>query len=145
MRQKYLDVVDEVEVLKDDLDAVSRDLDRLASGRGVELHATVDKFGKTANLKLHDAPLGEGEEEPPPPKYTGLKLFKKPNVRQVFNTLFFRANDSISFTGFCIEASKWRKRGLWNSLSIYSTSESLLSMPRLSHQLPMPSNYIFSR
>jgi len=87
MRQKYLDVVDEVELLKDDLDAVSRDLDRLASGRGIELHATIDKFGKSANLQLHDAPSGEGEEQPPP-KNTGLKLFQKPTVRQVRSKLF---------------------------------------------------------
>jgi hypothetical protein len=43
---KYLDVVDEVELLKSDLDAVSRDLDRLSKGNNVELHATFDKFGE---------------------------------------------------------------------------------------------------
>ena len=83
MRQKYLDVVDEVELLKEDLDAVSRDLDKLSSGGGAELHATIDKFGKTANLKLHDAPLAEGNAPEPPSKYTGLKFFRKPTVRQV--------------------------------------------------------------
>ena len=42
----YLDVVDEVELLKEDPDAVSRDLDWLSSGRGAE-------------KRLHDVPLGE--------------------------------------------------------------------------------------
>jgi hypothetical protein len=83
MRQKYLEVVDEVELLKEDLDAVSRDLDHLSNGKGAEIHATIDKFGKTANLKLHDAPLTEGDEPEQPPQYTGLKFFRKPTVRQV--------------------------------------------------------------
>lgn len=83
MRQKYLEVVDEVELLKEDLDAVSRDLDHLSNGKGAEIHATIDRFGKTANLKLHDAPLTEGDEPEQPPKYTGLKFFRKPTVRQV--------------------------------------------------------------
>ena len=81
MRSKYLHVVDEVEVLKSDFDAVSRDLDQLSKGQDVELHATFNKFGRTANLQVHDAPIGgDGEEEK---QYTGLKLFKIPSVRQV--------------------------------------------------------------
>ena len=82
LKSKYLDVVDEVELLKSDLDAVSNDLDRLSRGQNVELHATFDKFGKTANLQVHDGPQenGEGEE---PKRNTGLKLFKPPTVRQV--------------------------------------------------------------
>jgi hypothetical protein len=55
----------------------------LSNGKGAEIHATIDKFGKTANLKLHDAPLTEGDEPEPPSKYTGLKFFRKPTVRQV--------------------------------------------------------------
>ena len=82
MRSKYLDVVDEVEVLRNDLDAVSRDLDRLSKGQNVELHATFDKFGKTANLQVHDAPT-ESEDDGRKKRYTGLKLFKVPTVRQV--------------------------------------------------------------
>jgi hypothetical protein len=83
LKRKYLDVVDEVEILKNDLDTVSRDLDRLSRGQNVELHATFGKFGKTANLQLHDAPMEDGSEAPPP-KNTGLKLFKVPTVRQVY-------------------------------------------------------------
>lgn len=48
----------------------------------MELHATFDKFGKTANLQVHDAPT-EGEEDGRKKRYTGLKLFKVPTVRQV--------------------------------------------------------------
>jgi len=88
LRRKYLDVVDEVEILKSDLDNVTRDLDRLSRGQGAELHATVTKFGKTANLQLHDAPIGDGDDRPPD-DITGLKLFRVPNVRQVFNFLNF--------------------------------------------------------
>ena len=73
--------MDEVEVLKNDLDAVSRDLDRLSKGQNVELHATFDKFGKTANLQVHDAPLSDEQEQKK--RYTGLKLFQVPKVRQV--------------------------------------------------------------
>jgi hypothetical protein len=83
LKLKYLDVVDEVEILKNDLDAVSKDLDRLSRGQGVELHATFDKFGKTANLQLHDAPTEDGESEKTIDD-TGLKFFKVPNIRQVF-------------------------------------------------------------
>jgi hypothetical protein len=83
LRSKYLDVVDEVEILKNDLDAVSKDLDRLSKGNNVELHATFDKFGKTANLKMHDAPLTEDGEEEKAPGTTGLKFWKTPTVRQV--------------------------------------------------------------
>jgi hypothetical protein len=83
MRQRYLDVVDEVELLKEDLDAVSRDLDHLSNGKGAEIHATIDRFGKTANLMLHDAPLTGVDELEEPPTYTGLKFFRKPTVRQV--------------------------------------------------------------
>jgi hypothetical protein len=72
-----------VEILKTDLDAVSRDLDRLSRGQNVELHATFDKFGKTANLQVHDGPTEDGESEKPI-EDTGLKLFKVPNVRQVY-------------------------------------------------------------
>jgi hypothetical protein len=85
LRSKYLDVVDEVEILKHDLDAVSKDLDRLSKGNNVELHATFDKFGKTANLQLHDAPLAEDEREEDAPGNSGLKLWKTPTVRQVFD------------------------------------------------------------
>lgn len=83
MRRKYLDVVDEVEILKNDLDTVSKDLERFANGQNAELHATFNKFGKTANLQLHDAPTddGESEREKNP---NGLKLFKVPVIRQVF-------------------------------------------------------------
>ena len=87
MKSKYLDVVDEVEVLKNDLDAVSKDLDRLSKGNNVELHATFDKFGKTANLQLHDAPLADEGEEEPAPGSTGLKFWKTPIVRQVVKLL----------------------------------------------------------
>jgi hypothetical protein len=86
LKNKYLDVVDEVELLKNDLDAVSKDLDRLSRGNNVELHATFDKFGKTANLQLLDGP--SGDDDPNEKKrYTGLKLFKIPNVRQVVEVL----------------------------------------------------------
>ena len=88
LRNKYLDVVDEVELLKNDLDAVSQDLDRLSRGNNVELHATFDKFGKTANLQVHDAPL-EGEDPNGKKRNTGMKLFKVPNVRQVFPFFVF--------------------------------------------------------
>lgn len=81
-------MVDEVEVLKNDLDAVSKDLDRLSKGNNVELHATFDKFGKTANLQLHDAPLRDEEGEETPPGTTGLKFWKTPTVRQVFDHLY---------------------------------------------------------
>lgn len=81
LRSKYLDVVDEVEILKQDLDTISRDLDRLSKGQNVELHATFDKFGKTANLQVHDAPNDEEEERKK--RNTGLKIFKPPSVRQV--------------------------------------------------------------
>jgi hypothetical protein len=81
MRRKYLDVVDEVEVLKSDFDAVSRDLEQLSKGQDVELHATFNKFGRTANLQVHDAPTECDDEEEK--RYTGLKLFKVPSVRQV--------------------------------------------------------------
>lgn len=81
-------MVDEVEVLKNDLDAVSKDLDRLSKGNNVELHATFDKFGKTANLQLHDAPLGGEEGEENPPGNTGLKFWKTPTVRQVLHYLY---------------------------------------------------------
>jgi hypothetical protein len=63
---------------------VSRDLDRLSKGQNVELHATFDKFGKTANLQVHDAPTDEENEEKK--RNTGLKLFRVPNVRQVSHT-----------------------------------------------------------
>jgi alanyl-tRNA synthetase len=82
LKRNYLDVVDEVENLKSDLDAVSKDLDRLSRGQGVELHATIDKFGKTTNLQVHDAPTEDGENENNDPN-TGLKLVRLPNVRQV--------------------------------------------------------------
>jgi hypothetical protein len=82
LKTKYLDVVDEVENLKNDLDAVSRDLDQIAKGKDVELHATFNKFGKTANLQLHDAPTEDGGSEPPN-QNTGLKFFRIPTVRQV--------------------------------------------------------------
>jgi hypothetical protein len=85
--RKYEDVVDEVEVLKADLDAVSKDLERLSKGVGVELHATFDKFGKTENLQVHDLPSEDGDEEPPD-QNVGLKLFRVPNVRQVFDLLY---------------------------------------------------------
>jgi hypothetical protein len=127
MRQKYLDVVDEVEFLKDDLDAVSRDLDRLANGGAVELHATVDKFGKAANLKLHDAPLEEGEEKPPP-KYTGLKLFQKPTVRQVRPFALITSYWSTFTKGYYSVVSKWRRLGRWNCSLICFTLGSLRSM-----------------
>jgi len=81
MRRKYLDVVDEVEVLKSDFDAVSRDLEQLSKGQDLELHATFNKFGKTANLQVHDAPTECDDEDEK--RYTGLKLFKVPSVRQV--------------------------------------------------------------
>lgn len=83
MKRKYLDVVDEVEILKADLDAVSRDLERLANGQTAELHATFNKFGKTANLQLHDAPTNDGQGERPEERSTGLKFFKVPVIRQV--------------------------------------------------------------
>jgi hypothetical protein len=86
LRRKYLDVVDEVEILKSDFDAVSKDLENLSKGQDVELHATFNKFGKTANLQVHDAPLGDGSE--PEKANTGLKLFKTPSVRQVPNFEF---------------------------------------------------------
>lgn len=102
MKNKYLDVVDEVEVLKNDLDAVSKDLDRLSKGNNVELHATFDKFGKTANLHLHDAPLAEEGEEEPAPGSTGLKFWKTPIVRQVIN--FYDYTDiSTSIREYYIE------------------------------------------
>jgi hypothetical protein len=82
LKTKYLDVVDEVENLKNDLDAVSRDLDQISKGHDVELHATFNKFGRTGNLQLHDAPTEGGGSEPPDPN-TGLKFFRVPNVRQV--------------------------------------------------------------
>ena len=69
-------------MLKEDFDAVARDLDRLSKGKGVELHATFDKFGRTANLQVHDAPE-EGNEEQG--WHTGLKLFRVPNIRQYFH------------------------------------------------------------
>lgn len=69
-------------MLKSDLDAVSNDLDRLSRGQNVELHATFDKFGKIANLQVHDAPTDNGDGKKPD-KNTGLKLFKPPTVRQV--------------------------------------------------------------
>ena len=70
-----------MEILKSDFDAVSQDLENLSKGQDVELHATFNKFGKTANLQVHDAPTGnEGAEEK---ANTGLKLFKTPSVRQV--------------------------------------------------------------
>jgi hypothetical protein len=81
MRRKYLDVVDEVEVLKSDFDAVSRDLEQLSKGQDLELHATFNKFGKMANLQVHDAPTECDDEDEK--RYTGLKLFKVPSVRQV--------------------------------------------------------------
>lgn len=88
MKRKYLDVVDEVEILKKDLDTVSRDLERLANGQSAELHATFSKFGKTANLQLHDAPTESDESEPPPRNPHGLKLFKVPSIRQVTPSYF---------------------------------------------------------
>jgi hypothetical protein len=82
LKIKYLDVVDEVENLKHHLDAVSRDLEQIAKGSDVELHATFNKFGKTANLQLHDAPTDDGQSEEATAS-TGLKLFRIPTVRQV--------------------------------------------------------------
>lgn len=107
MRKKYLDVVDEVEVLKSDFDAVSRDLEQLSKGQDVELHATFNKFGKTANLQVHDAPV-EGEEDEK--RYTGLKLFKVPSVRQVSTQNLQGVNGSISIRACCTEVSRWRRR-----------------------------------
>jgi hypothetical protein len=145
MRQKYLEVVDEVELLKEDLDAVSRDLDHLSNGKGAEIHATIDRFGKTANLKLHDAPLAEGDEPEQPPKYTGLKFFGKPTVRQVPPLPAFRADNSTFSMVFCIEASRWKRRGRWSCLSICFTLELLPLMRLPSPQTRTLSSYIFSR
>jgi hypothetical protein len=84
LKQRYPDIIDEVEILKGDLDVVSRDLERLARGQDAELHATFTKFGRSANLQLHDAPTEEESESGPPRKPpAGLKLFKIPAVRQV--------------------------------------------------------------
>jgi len=130
LRQKYQDIVDEVEILKNDLDTVSRDLERLSKRQDVELHATFNKFGKTANLKLHDAPTEDGGEEEPP-KNTGLKLFKVPSVRQVRVLYDYFLNVSISIEGFCIEVWKWRKLDRWN----YSLICFTLASSRLTHNL----------
>jgi len=70
-------------MLKEDFDAVAKDLDRLSRGQGVELHATFDKFGRTANLQVHDAP--NEDEEGERGRHTGLKFFKVPNIRQYFH------------------------------------------------------------
>ena len=127
MKQKYQDVVDEVEILKNDLDAVSRDLERLSKGQDVELHATFNKFGKTANLQLHDAPTEDGGEEPP--KNTGLKLFKVPNVRQVRVLYDNFSNFSISIAGFCIGVWRWRKLDRWSySLICFTLALSQLTL-----------------
>lgn len=101
LKRKYLDVVDEVEILKNDLDTVSRDLDRISRGQNVELHATFNKFGRTANLQLHDAPTEDGESENPI-EDTGLKFFKVPNIRQVYSLLCL-PNDSTFIEVYSIE------------------------------------------
>jgi hypothetical protein len=95
MKRKYLDVVDEVEILKNDLDNVSRDLERLANGQSAELHATFNKFGKTANLQLHDAPMESDESEPQERNPHGLKLFKVPVIRQVISPYFWVGRSNL--------------------------------------------------
>jgi hypothetical protein len=105
-----------VEILKTDLDTVLKDLERLSKGQDVELHATFNKFGKTANLKLHDAPTEDGGDEEPP-KNTGLKFFKVPNIRQVACHLF-GADVSTFIEGFYIAVWRWRKLDHSNYLLI---------------------------
>jgi len=124
-------VVDEVEILKNDLDAVSKDLDRLSKGNNVELHATFDKFGKTANLQLHDAPLSEEEGEEDPPGSTGLKFWKTPTVRQVFDRFCAHVDFSTSIRAFYTEVLTWRKHGRWNCLLTYFMLASSPLMPQL--------------
>ena len=109
-------------MLKTDLDAVSKDLERLSKGQDVELHATFNKFGKTANLKLHDAPTEDGGEKEPP-KNTGLKFFKVPNVRQVACHVL-SADVSTFIEGFYIAVWRWRKLDHWNYLLICFMSAS---------------------
>ena len=146
MKQRYADVVDEVEILKADLDVVSRDLERLARGQDAELHATFTKFGKTANLQLHDAPTEEeGEGGPPRKPPSGLKLFKIPSIRQV-RVFEERGTDgSIFIEGCCIGVWRWKRLDLWNFLLIYFT----LGLSQLMHKLwqdhRIPFNCIFLR
>ena len=128
-------------MLKNDLDAVSNDLDRLSRGQDVELHATFDKFGKTANLQVHDAPTDDGDGEKPD-KNTGLKLFKPPTVRQVQRLQIF-FDLSIFIAGFSIEVLRWKRLDLWNYLLICSMSGSLRSMHRQSQEHLIASSYIY--
>ena len=129
-------------MLKNDLDAVSKDLDRLSKGNNVELHATFDKFGKTANLQLHDAPPLDGDGEGEKPKNTGLKFWKTPTVRQAIDP-YDHINCSIFIKGYYIEVLRSRKPDRWSCSSIYFTWASspltLLPWPAI----PTVSSYTF--
>jgi hypothetical protein len=131
-------------MLKNDLDAVSKDLDRLSKGgQSLELHATFDKFGKTANLQVHDAPTDNGEGDKPNDT-NGLKLFKVPAIRQV-RGFCYTSDCSTFIEGFYIEVWNWKRLGRWNCSSICFMLESSRSMLKPSRATRVASNYTYLR
>ncbi|KAG8903841.1 hypothetical protein FRB99_002656 [Tulasnella sp. 403] len=124
LRKKHPDTYDEVHRIRDDLDALSRELEKLTS-KPVELEANFGKFGYSAHIRTHDA--DDGPETPNEKvkidddgigkkgaetntlasassrkkKSTTMKLYKKPVLRQYFHQgLLYRAKDSEEVASF---------------------------------------------
>lgn len=109
IRERYADVYDEFEVVKESLDSLSAELHML-SDHAVSLDANFSKYGYDAQLRTYDDPTestasslyGHDESQHEgkdwnAERYNGriFKLYKKPIVRQYFHRgLLWRASQA---------------------------------------------------